>query len=304
MIFIKEFLDNLPSIKPIPTQEKFENRLKDKDKIKAIIFDVYGTLIISASGDVHESEISHRNLDHALSYGNFFINGLTEEERNNITSSILHSFYQEIRNQQELLKKKNEYPFPEVEIRDVWKKVIAKAESENKIRVSECSHMDRMIFTYELLSNKIYPMPNLKETILDLQNKGYVLGIVSNAQFYTPIILNYFLNQIFDLDENILGFPNNLSVFSYQYGIGKPDVKLYNILTDSLEKNYHIKANESIFIGNDMLKDVLPAQKAGMQTALFAGDKRSLRLRREEKEVKNISPDLVITSFDQITKIF
>jgi putative hydrolase of the HAD superfamily len=38
-----------------------------------------------------------------------------------------------------------------------------------------------------------------------------------------------------------------------------------------------------------------------MKTALFAGDERSLKWRRDDKRCKNLSPDLVITELQQLT---
>jgi putative hydrolase of the HAD superfamily len=52
-----------------------------------------------------------------------------------------------------------------------------------------------------------------------------------------------------------------------------------------------------------MLKDIYPAQKMGMQTALFAGDTRSLRLRKEDPRLKNVSPDYTVNSLEQIMGI-
>jgi putative hydrolase of the HAD superfamily len=49
-----------------------------------------------------------------------------------------------------------------------------------------------------------------------------------------------------------------------------------------------------------MLNDIYPARKAGFTTALFAGDKRSLRLRQDDPRCANISADLVITDLYQL----
>ncbi len=49
-----------------------------------------------------------------------------------------------------------------------------------------------------------------------------------------------------------------------------------------------------------MLNDIYPAKKAGFNTALFAGDTRSLRLRKDVAECKTLSPDIVITDLIQL----
>jgi len=49
-----------------------------------------------------------------------------------------------------------------------------------------------------------------------------------------------------------------------------------------------------------MRNDILPAKKIGFNTALFAGDARSLRMREDDPECIRTSPDLVITDLIQL----
>jgi putative hydrolase of the HAD superfamily len=58
-----------------------------------------------------------------------------------------------------------------------------------------------------------------------------------------------------------------------------------------------------LFIGNDMLKDIYASSQVGFKTALFAGDKRSLRLRDDDERTAGLKPDYVITELSQILEI-
>ena len=49
-----------------------------------------------------------------------------------------------------------------------------------------------------------------------------------------------------------------------------------------------------------MLNDIYPAKQLGFQTALFAGDARSLRLRADDPRCRNLSADLVLTDLEQL----
>jgi putative hydrolase of the HAD superfamily len=49
-----------------------------------------------------------------------------------------------------------------------------------------------------------------------------------------------------------------------------------------------------------MLNDIFPAKITGFQTALFAGDKRSLRRRTDDPRCRNLKPDLVVTDLGQL----
>ena len=52
-----------------------------------------------------------------------------------------------------------------------------------------------------------------------------------------------------------------------------------------------------------MLNDILPARSAGFQTALFAGDRRSLRLRRDDPRCTNLKPDMILTDLFQFAEL-
>jgi putative hydrolase of the HAD superfamily len=131
----------------------------------------------------------------------------------------------------------------------------------------------------------------------------YPLGIVSNAQFYTPVILNYFLHGIISESEHVRPFESDLTLFSYKLRRSKPDTYLFELLKDRYLKKYGIYADEILFIGNDMFRDVFPARTAGFKTALFAGDAKSLRLRQEKPELRKLTPDYIITDLHQILNI-
>jgi len=49
-----------------------------------------------------------------------------------------------------------------------------------------------------------------------------------------------------------------------------------------------------------MLNDIYPAKMVGFKTALFAGDARSLRLRKNHPKCQNLSADIIITDLAQI----
>jgi putative hydrolase of the HAD superfamily len=146
-------------------------------------------------------------------------------------------------------------------------------------------------------------MPGMKEVLIGLKDKGIPLGIVSNAQFYTPIIMNYFLTGEFSIKQDIDIFDPELSVFSYKELRAKPDVRLFDKIKLTLQNKYNLKPSDAIFVGNDMLKDVYTAKNSGLKTALFSGDKRSLRIRENDLRVKGIFPDFFINDLKQILQI-
>jgi putative hydrolase of the HAD superfamily len=148
---------------------------------------------------------------------------------------------------------------------------------------------------FELITNPVYPMPNLESTLSGCRQKGLLMGIISNAQFYTPLLFNWFLNA--EIED--LGFDPGLLFYSHRFEVAKPSPLLFEMAAETL----HSKGIEpacALYVGNDMLNDIYPATAMGFQTALFAGDRRSLRLRTDDPRCADLSPDLVITDLGQL----
>lgn len=297
---IKDFLKNLEQLTPIDTE--VQERISPDPEIKAIIFDIYGTLLISDSGDIDMARFSSENLLYALQKADIQI--LEKEEQ--VKTRFLEDMLQKIRETIDHIhseKKERNVPFPEINVIDVWEQVINEFSDKGKISAPQNNGLRTYSLLFELMSNRIYPMPHMKEVLLKLKSLQFPLGIISNAQFYTPIIMNYFLkNEITDKEE-IEFFDPELSFYSYKLGVAKPDTTPFNQLKEQLKKNYGIKPAEAIYIGNDMYNDVYPASKTGFKTALFAGDKRSLRLRENYSIINNIQPDIVIKDLRSIFKL-
>ena len=76
-------------------------------------------------------------------------------------------------------------------------------------------------------------------------------------------------------------------------------MELFNAAAEVLSA-YGIGPPEVLYVGNDMLNDILPASSVGFRTALFAGDARSLRRRQGDGRVARIVPDLVLTRLSQL----
>lgn len=261
---------------PVPTSTNRSGRLKEK--IKCVLFDVYGTLFISGSGDISIAQKKAEKsggLDRLLDKF-----GIKES-----SDCFLNRFFNAIEKEHKNLKE-NGIDFPEVEIDQIWMGLL-----ENK----NLNEVRRFASEFELLVNPVYPMPHLLELLFACKAGNILMGIISNAQFYTPDMFNRFL----DLDLEQLGFCPDLIFYSYKFGHAKPSLFLFKLARDKL-KEMGFAADATLYLGNDMLKDIYPAKKTGFKTGLFAGDARSLRLRKDDPRCKSLSADIVITDLIQL----
>jgi len=297
--YIKTFLGESVLLKPVPTMLK--PFIKKDAGIKAFIFDVYGTLLISASGDIDESEFSTSNLMQAFDASAISISETVEDSQQFLTG-ILNEFRFRVKEFHER-ERTDDKPYPEIDILHVWEEIIAVHRQQGRLKFDDPLCVKCFTFVFEVLSNRIYPMPGMKELLEELSLQQYPLGIISNAQFYTPVILNFFLHESVSEREDVAPFDPDLTVFSYKHMRSKPDLYLFQLLKDQCCRKYGLFADEILFIGNDMFRDIYPAFLAGFKTALFAGDNKSLRLRRENPELKKIVPDFIITDLLQLLTI-
>lgn len=284
---IKRISELSQPLEPIPTEAVIH--LPVLDNVETVLFDIYGTLLVSGSGDVGTAAAADSS--EAL-IQSLIVSGYTgdHERAGELGPELLQA---EIRHWHKTARESGT-EFPEVEISRVWKKVIERFQTLELLKPDDrIEKILQLAVEYECRVNPVWPMPAALETIENLRSRGYRLGIVSNAQFYTPLIIE----ALFGKSLEQLGFEKELCVFSYKALQAKPAVELFQ----GLEKS--IDLSKAVYVGNDMLNDVWTASQAGCRTVLFAGDKRSLRLREKDKRCKELAPDAVVDHLHQITEM-
>jgi putative hydrolase of the HAD superfamily len=275
-------------MEPIPTG--VEPRLRSLAGIRAVAFDIYGTLFLSGAGGLDDSAPSseEESLRQALLRA-----GLIPTRAD---ISLIEDFRQKIRHHQEV-RRSGGITHPEVEIRAVWRDWLADAAASGLIRgdISGPDLPERLCLDFECAAHPVWPLPGIAETLGSLREAGMPLGLVSNAQFYTPPLFPALVGH----ETAFLGFSADLTVYSYLLGEAKPSARLFQILAESLAVR-GIPPGGTLYVGNDMRNDIAPAAAVGFRTALYAGDARSLRPRRDDPEMARVIPDLVVTDLRQI----
>ena len=248
--------------------------------IRCVLFDIYGTLFISGSGDISLAKQNSPKLEEIK-----FL--LAEYEIQKTPRALLDELRDAIKARHKDLHDKG-VEFPEIQIDRIWQQVL-QSDNQDSIR--------QFAAKFELISNPVYPMPDLADLLSTCRQHGILMGIISNAQFYTPYLFNWFLES----DPQGLGFSPDLIFYSYIFEMAKPSAILFEMAAEKL-KEKKIQPSSALYIGNDMLNDIYPARNTGFQTALFAGDERSLRLRTDDPRCRGLKPDLVVTDLGQLMR--
>jgi len=271
----------------LPEPTDHPTRLTPLPDIRAVIFDIYGTLLISGSGDVGPAaaEDDEQALLAALDDA-----GLPPPASGRGTE-ILH---REILAAQ-ARRREQGIEFPEIDILSVWQQVLTALD----LPAPSARQLQTFALSYECRVNPVWPMPNMAQTLSGIRDLGLAMGIVSNAQFYTPTLLQHFSGMSLDT----LGFRKELCVWSWREQEGKPSRALFKKVLRPLQAQHGITPQQTLYVGNDRLKDIWPAASLGMRTALFAADRRSLRLREDDPRCNTVQPDVIIDDLGQLPAI-
>jgi FMN phosphatase YigB (HAD superfamily) len=221
------------ALKPAPIQPK---------ACRAIIFDIYGTLLIAPPGGAQPDPFADPVLRDILRRW--------DHTPPTSPSSALHAAV--LRHHAAA-----GVEFPEIDLRVLWREIL---------QLPSGTDTTALVEALEAAWHPARPMPGAEQVICTLARSGFSLGLLSNAQSNTLATLG----GISDL------FAPELTILSYQHGIAKPSPALYQILTDRLAGR-GISPAETLFVGNDPSHDILPAAAAGFQTALFTGHPDSHR---------------------------
>jgi FMN phosphatase YigB (HAD superfamily) len=223
------------------TPQSFHFLLTSPPRIRAVIFDIYGTLLISPSAGIKPDLSIDPVLDEMLRAA-----GFTPPPQ---ITAALHAV---VRRYHAASAEEH----PEIDLEEVWQETLGVPAPPELIQAIE----DRW--------HPVASMPQARETLEKLHASGLRLGLLSNAQFNTLPTLHRFIPEYL-IDPALI-------VLSYQQRIAKPSTVLFRMIAARLAIE-GIAPDEILYVGNDPLQDILPALRIGFRTALFTGHPDSLR---------------------------
>lgn len=270
------FTRHIRPLAPVPTG--ISPVLAKIKPVSAILFDVYGTLLISSAGEI--------SVDRESASGGGDINRLLQHYGIEHTpDSLVHALKHAIARAHADLRQQG-IDCPEVDIVRIWQRVLG---------TREPPMIGEFALEYELTVNPVYPMPGMRALLSACKAGQIVMGLISNAQFYTIPVLEQFLGaSLMDW-----GFNRRLLFFSWLEQYAKPSPVMFERAKAVLGE-MNIPAASVIYVGNDMRNDMMPAASVGFKTALFAGDRRSLRQRKTDACCLALTPNLIVTDLRQL----
>jgi putative hydrolase of the HAD superfamily len=210
---------------------------------RAVLFDVYGTLLLPAGRPdrgpfSQESRASSLLRRHAVALS---------------AADVAARIGQVVNRERESLRARG-IPHPEVRIERIWAGMLpGRTEAE----------IGALAAGWEAAVRPVAPAPGCRALLGRLRSAGLSLGILSNAQFYTPLFFEVLLGG----QPKQLGFSPPLCVWSYELSVAKPMPELFALAADRLA-GLGIEPREAVVVGNDPRNDAAPAAACGFMTVL------------------------------------
>ena len=208
-------------------------------RIKAILFDLYGTLIDIETDESMEK--IYRGISSFLIYQGI-----------NVRWQNLRDLYYGIMQEQRQVSSEQH---PEIDVEAIWDVLLARQGLASKTK--RRSLKIYLAQLYRGLSLKhLRRFPYVKR-VLNTLRPSYRMAIVSDAQpcFAWAEIRTAKLEGYFDP-----------VIISANYGFRKPDPRMIRLALDKIR----LAPGEVIFVGNDMYRDIFCAHQLGIKTVFFA----------------------------------
>jgi putative hydrolase of the HAD superfamily len=235
--------------------------------IRAIAFDVNGTLVHILTED--DREDIFRAIGHFLTYQGI---DLRRHE-------VRDSYFQTLKTQ----RKASPHEHVEFDAVAVWQAIIDEHATDFTRALPAEKRAQLPLFLAELYRGmtrrKLGLYPHVRQ-VLNVLQKSFALAVVTDAQSaWAPAELHAV--GIIDYFDPI--------VISGDHGFRKPDKRLFDFALTAMG----VTAEQTLYVGNDMHRDVFGAREAGMKTVLFDSDQGT-------KEHLDCVPDFRITDHQEL----
>jgi FMN phosphatase YigB (HAD superfamily) len=281
--------------------------LKRLPGVRAVLWNVYGTLLAIPFGDLLFEHPQPFVMDMSLekTIAEFKMWG-SMSRKPGAPSEYMGYIYKTLLDEQRMAPSPGE-KYPEVLAERVWEGVIKKLFQKEYTfdagfygSLNEYARKVAYFFHASLQGTACYA--GTDRALRAVHDAGLAQGLCADGQCFTPVQLQRGLDALgggVRLDDVT---PAALRVVSCDVRGRKPSERLFRHALDQLETK-DIGPGEVLHVGSRIDKDVAPAKKLGLRTALFAGDRASLAATAEQLKDPASKPDVLLTELGQIADV-
>ena len=275
-------------------------------EVRAVLWNVYGTLLSLAGGELYfehpQPLIMGVALDKTLTE---FKMWASMSRKPGQPADQLAQLYEQVLLEQKALAVGEKYP--ELSSEKVWESIIKKLFQKDYQfnanffgSLNEFSRKVAYFFHASLQGTACYR--GAAEALRHVAARGLTQGLLADGQCFTAVQLQRGLaaqDEAAKLDELIAPECRWLSC---DVRARKPSDRLFRAAVDALRQE-GIDPREVLHVGSRVQQDLVPAKRLGMRTALFAGDRASLQATPEQLKEPMSRPDVLLTKLKQITEV-
>jgi putative hydrolase of the HAD superfamily len=239
-------------------------------EIRALAFDVNGTLVSILTDDGMDQIF--RSAAHYLTYQGIDLH----------RDEIRDLYFRIMKEQQQASPERH----PEFDAVAIWRSILEAHQTAftRSLPVDKLAQIPLFLaeMSRGIARRRLSPYPHVRAT-LDVLRERYPLAIVTDAQAaYTRAELH---------KAGLLDYFDPI-VISGDYGYRKPDRRLFQLALDTMG----VAAQNTLYVGNDMHRDIFGAREAGMPTVMVDSDQGT-------KVYQDCVPDFTITDFRDLLTI-
>ncbi len=292
-----------PEVKPV----KARPHLVRLPGVRCVLWDVYGTLLCLAGGELCFEHPQPFVMDVALekTIQEFKMWGSMSRKPGQ-PSEYLKQVYRQVLLEQRSVPGGGER-HPEIAADRLWEAIVKKLLQKDYRfdagfygSLNEFTRKVAYFFHASLQGTACHP--GAAAALAHVAGKGLTQGLLGDGQCFTTVQLQRGLAAQ-DPDarlERLL--TDGVSVLSHEARGKKPSERLFRQALSNLSGR-GIAAAEVLHVGCRVEKDLVPARRLGLRTALFAGDRESLQATAEQMKDPHTRPDVLLTELSQIAEV-
>ena len=275
--------------------------------VKAVTWNIYGTLLAIPTGDLLFQHAQQFIMDVALdkTVQEFKMWGSMTRKPGQ-PAEYLRQLYTKALDEQRLAPSPGE-KHPEILAERVWENIVKKLlQKEYKFdagfygSLNEYTRKIAYFFHASLQGTCCYP--GAAAALTEIRQRGLMQGVLADGQCFTLTQLQRGLAQQDSAATADHLIDPNLRVLSCDVKGRKPSERIFKEMLTKLSQR-GIEPLQVLHIGSRIVEDLAPARKAGMRTGLFAGDKDSLRATLDQLKDSATRPDVLLTELQQIGEV-
>lgn len=283
-----------PSIAPLPG-------------IKAVLWDVYGTLLRVSDGHYTILPTEEVRLQIALDKTIHEFNMWNHMYRKPGPpwQSMIGIYKSTIERMSMRASAKGDVT--EVSLADVWHALIEKLfEKEYTFDEGQYGDLDefseKVAYFFHASLQATEARANAVLAMSHICGNGVMQGCLADGQSFTFVQMLRALSMQGDLPPLHEVFRPQTLIFSSAFGVRKPSKSLFADAVSQL-RSIGIHPEETLHISCRLMTDLVPAKAAGMKTALLAAEKSGLEVSADVLKNPTTRPDRLLTDLKQITSV-